>query len=77
MHTCPECGQACTCNGDIDDCLDICENDSDNCIHDCGDFADFDEARGFGCCYPCECCMPGPKSPPAPAHGEFSKPANA
>lgn len=21
MHTCPECGQACTCNGDIDDIM--------------------------------------------------------
>lgn len=20
MHECPECGQACYCNGDIDDC---------------------------------------------------------
>ena len=20
MHTCPDCGQACTCNGDIEDC---------------------------------------------------------
>jgi hypothetical protein len=20
-HSCPECGQACYCNGDIDDCL--------------------------------------------------------
>lgn len=20
MHTCPDCGQACYCNGDIDDC---------------------------------------------------------
>lgn len=40
MHTCPECGQACTCNGDIEDCLDICEADSDNCIHDCGPLDD-------------------------------------
>ncbi len=58
MHTCPDCGQACTCNGDIDDCLDICENDADICVHDCG-FSDDDEDNGFGCCYPGECCMPG------------------
>lgn len=58
MHSCPECGQACTCNGDVDDCLDICEDDADNCIHDCG-FSDEDEDDGFGCCYPGECCMPG------------------
>lgn len=56
MHTCPECGQACTCNGDIDDCLDICEDDADNCIHDC-EFSD--NGDGFGCCSPGECCMPG------------------
>ena len=55
MHTCPECGQACTCNGDIDDCLDICEDDADHCIHDCG----FSDDDGIGCCYPGECCMPG------------------
>lgn len=52
MHTCPDCGQACSCNGDIDDCLDICEEDSDNCEHylECqndDDDEDFDE-----------CCMP-------------------
>ena len=58
MHTCPDCGQACTCNGDIDDLLDCCEDDADNCIHDC-DLSDGAEDDGFGCCYPGECCMPG------------------
>lgn len=47
MHTCPECGQACTCNGDIDDCLDICEEDADNCIHDCGPLDEDDDDAAF------------------------------
>ena len=33
MHTCPECLQACSCNGDIDDLLDICEEDALACDH--------------------------------------------
>ena len=32
-HTCPECGQACFCNGDIDDCLNDFEEDVMNCSH--------------------------------------------
>ncbi len=32
-HTCPECGQACYCNGDIDDCLNDFEEDVMNCTH--------------------------------------------
>ena len=32
-HTCPECGQACYCNGDIDDCLNQFEDDVNNCVH--------------------------------------------
>ena len=32
-HTCPDCGQYCNCNGDIDDiCLDLPE-DAMNCTH--------------------------------------------
>lgn len=34
MHTCPECGQACTCNGDIDDIMwDDNDPQSINCVH--------------------------------------------
>jgi hypothetical protein len=32
MHTCPDCGQACYCNGDIDDHEN--ENEADSCVHD-------------------------------------------
>lgn len=31
MHTCPDCGQACSCNGDIEDHWN--ENESANCGH--------------------------------------------
>ena len=36
MHSCPDCGQACYCNGEIDDCE--IESGADNCIHDCDPF---------------------------------------
>jgi len=57
MHTCPDCGQACYCNGDIDDieaddtAADHCdhceERDDDNCDDDderdyTGNGADYD-----------------------------------
>ena len=33
-HTCPDCGQYCTCNGDIDDCCnDFDEDVINNCTH--------------------------------------------
>jgi hypothetical protein len=32
-HTCPDCGQVCYCNGDIDDCLNEFEEDVINCNH--------------------------------------------
>lgn len=60
MHTCPDCGQACYCHGDIDDHEtgedDLCEH-----YHECGsdDLFDDGEEDGFGCCYPGECVMPG------------------
>jgi hypothetical protein len=51
MHECPECGQACYCSGDLDDCQVFTEEwVYDNCQHpcepvdiddedwDCGDF---------------------------------------
>ena len=35
MHTCPDCGQACYCGGDIDD-IDTGDIDAvDECTHDC------------------------------------------
>ncbi len=41
MHTCPDCGQACYCNGDIDDHE---TGEDDNCQHwlECEDEADDD-----------------------------------
>lgn len=33
MHTCPDCGQACYCHGDIDD--HEIESEADSCVHDC------------------------------------------
>jgi hypothetical protein len=35
MHTCPECGQACTCNGDIDDIMFDDGPEALACVHDC------------------------------------------
>ncbi len=33
MHSCPECGQACYCNGDVDD-IDVGDEEAeDNCTH--------------------------------------------
>jgi hypothetical protein len=32
-HTCPDCGQYCTCNGDIDDCCNDFPEDVINCTH--------------------------------------------
>ena len=32
-HECPECGQTCYCNGDIDDCCNNFEEDVINCKH--------------------------------------------
>ena len=32
-HECPECGQQCHCNGDIDDCCNNFEYDVGRCNH--------------------------------------------
>ena len=32
-HECPECGQQCYCNGDIDDCCNNFEDDVKRCTH--------------------------------------------
>jgi hypothetical protein len=56
-HTCPDCWQACSCNGDIDDLLDCCKDDADACMHCLGRE---DEDDAWGCRYaPGVCCMPG------------------
>lgn len=34
MHCCPDCGQACYCNGDIDDCMwDDGSDEAMDCEH--------------------------------------------
>lgn len=34
MHECPECGQACYCHGDIDDCVvETWEYSAEHCTH--------------------------------------------
>jgi len=64
MHTCPDCGQACCCNGDIDDLLwDDDSEESLSCVHHCGvDEEDLDDLGmpGFEdmpepCCRICGC----------------------
>jgi hypothetical protein len=32
-HSCPECGQACYCGGDIDDTFDVDLTAEENCTH--------------------------------------------
>lgn len=32
-HECPECGQMCHCNGDIEDCCNNFDEDVINCVH--------------------------------------------
>ncbi len=47
MHTCPDCGQACYCHGDIDDHEN--ELEAERCEHDCEDEAgDFAELQSNG-----------------------------
>jgi hypothetical protein len=52
MHTCPECGQACYCHGDIDDCeVETEEYAAAHCTHyltaDCIGEMDDDEGQDF------------------------------
>lgn len=48
MLACPECGGEYSLDeGDIDDCLDIYEDDADNCIHDCGPLDEDDDDAAF------------------------------
>ena len=46
-HSCPECGQQCYCNGDIDDCCNDFGIDGDNCEHwiECSREPNNDEAN--------------------------------
>jgi hypothetical protein len=32
-HECPDCGELCFCNGDIDDCMNNLESDIIKCSH--------------------------------------------
>jgi C4-type Zn-finger protein len=41
-HTCPVCGQACYCNGDIDDIFMETKEAYINCTH-CDEYADEDD----------------------------------
>lgn len=44
-HECPDCGECCYCNGDIDDCCHNFDEDIERCTHcvckDCGDTMPF------------------------------------
>ncbi len=41
MHFCPDCGQACFCHGDIDDCeVETPEYSAAHCTHECDDYED-------------------------------------
>lgn len=58
-HTCPDCGQLCMCNGDIDD---ICFGDVAWCIHyrDCDYddddwYGDFEDEYDYCDCKYCNC----------------------
>jgi hypothetical protein len=42
-HECPDCGQMCYCNGDIDDMLLNDDEDIDNCFHCLDSEDDFDD----------------------------------
>lgn len=33
MHECPDCGELCSCNGDIDDCCNNLPHDVLSCEH--------------------------------------------
>jgi len=49
-HECPECGQVCHCNGDIDDLILNDEDDIINCNHyqTCEDYDfDYDDEADF------------------------------
>lgn len=52
MHECPECGQACYCNGDIDDIQ--CDWEAANCTHcPAGGLDDDDEFEDPEACSEC------------------------
>ena len=45
-HTCPDCGQTCYCNGDIDDCL-FDDDDCEDCDHFNQCSSDLDDLDDF------------------------------
>lgn len=48
MHSCPDCGQACYCHGDIDDCeVETREYSAALCDHDCEHYYDDDFDDGY------------------------------
>lgn len=55
MHTCPDCGQACYCHGDIDDCeVETEEYASEHCVHhldpECDGYEGEDHDPDKECC---------------------------
>jgi hypothetical protein len=46
VHSCPGCGQACYCNGDVDDCP-VDPSAADDCLH-CDPFDDEHEEEPDG-----------------------------
>ncbi len=59
MHSCPFCGQACYCNGDIDD-IECDDTAADRCHHCDGDDSYDGEDDEPGCCMPDNCVVPDP-----------------
>ena len=57
MHSCPDCGQACYCHGDIDDCeVETEEYSSEHCVCDCAEegWREADEDDEWCVCPDCE-----------------------
>ena len=58
-HSCPECGQACYCGSDIDDCLFDSEEDVLDCTHYLSQSCDGYEGDADDCmdCGMCDSCI--------------------
>ncbi len=60
MHTCPTCGSACYCRGDVDD-IEVDAGAAEQCRHCANDDPPDDGLLGAeGCVLPGQCCMPCP-----------------
>jgi hypothetical protein len=56
MHYCPECGQACYCSGDLDDCEVRLQSWVDRyCAHECEGFEDDEWDCPVCGCARCDC----------------------